>query len=212
MRLIKRGYEDGYHDALFYHEIENSQRNRLRLQLVLEYCRGGSLLEIGCGTGGFLRVAEAYFAVMGLDISRGAVEQAALHFGDRVQVGDVQTGALAGQRWDVVVAFNILEHLREPSRALGAIAGVLDAGGLLVGSVPYNGALIGRLVTCLGNFVDRTHLSTLSPGHWRDLFARAGFKDIVLFGEIPVGRNHACYLRGSGWRLAAFNLMFVCRR
>lgn len=217
MPLIKRNYETGYHDALFYREVENSQRNRARLRMAREFspggpaCLGQPLLEIGCGTGGFLRVANAAFAVEGVDISHSAVAAAQEQFGERVRVANVQEEALPARRYAVVAAFNILEHLPEPALALRAISAGLQPGGVLIGSVPYNAALLGRAVTRLGNYIDRTHVSTYPPDQWRGLFVGAGFGHVKLFGEIPFGRNRAVYLRGRIWKTLALNLVFVCR-
>lgn len=88
---------------------------------------------------------------------------------ERMIVADLDTldfGAeLAGERFDVVVAADVLEHLRAPQRVLAALLPLMSEAGRLVISVPnvaYAGLVAGLLS---GNFryrekglLDRTHL------------------------------------------------------
>ena len=76
--------------------------------------------------------------------------------------------------------------------------------------MPNNFGLVGGLVTRLGNFFDRTHVSTLAPDVWRGLFEQAGFTRIDFFGEVTIGRNRAVYVRRRFWPHVSFNLMFAC--
>lgn len=212
MKLIKRNYEEGYHDNILYREAPDSQRNRARLAVLLEHKTSGQLLGIGCGEGGFLRAAEAHFAVQGVDISRSAIRKIRPHFGDRVQVLDVEQRPLPKAQFDVVAAFNVLEHLRRPDKVIAKIYAALLPGGVLVGSVPNNQKVVGGLITHLGNFFDRTHVSTLTPDTWQRMFHAAGFAEIRFFGEVNLGRNRCRYVTGRAWPWVGFNLMFVCTR
>jgi cyclopropane fatty-acyl-phospholipid synthase-like methyltransferase len=58
MSILKRDYGSGYYEFFPTREKPNSQRNHNRLTTLLERRREGSLLEIGCGKGGFLTLAE----------------------------------------------------------------------------------------------------------------------------------------------------------
>jgi SAM-dependent methyltransferase len=210
VKLIQKSFEKSYHESIFYREIERSQRNRGRLGLVLREKNRGKLLEIGCGKGGFLRLAEEHFAVEGIDISQYAIDAAAAHFQKRVRVGDIEERTLPHVQYDVIAVFNILEHLHYPKAAIARIYRSLNDGGLLIGSVPNNYGLVGSLVTRLGNFFDRTHVSTYPPAVWRVLFQEAGFRVVKFFGETTFGRNHSIYLRKRVWPYVSFNLMFTC--
>jgi 2-polyprenyl-3-methyl-5-hydroxy-6-metoxy-1,4-benzoquinol methylase len=182
------------------------------MDLLLKYKLEGSLLEIGCGKAGFLRLADQYFDVEGMDISQYAIQAIRPHFGDRVRVGNIEQHPLPAARYDVIAVFNILEHLRQPNQVIKRLSNALNPGGLVIGSVPNNQSLVGGLVTRIGNFFDRTHVSTFVPGVWQHLFAHAGFNSIDFFGEVTLGRNHCRYLRGQFWPHLSFNLMFICTR
>lgn len=208
--MIKKKYDRHYHENFAYREVENSQRNQQRLNLLMGYKRAGNLLEIGCGKAGFLQLAEKHFKVEGMDISEYAIETIKHHFGSRVRVGNVEQNALPHNRYDVVAVFNILEHLRQPRLVVDRLYSSLMQDGLVIGSVPNNYSLIGSLVTWLGNFVDRTHVSTFEPERWKRIFQQAGFRKIHFFGEVTLGRNRCHYLRGNLWPHLSFNLMFIC--
>lgn len=212
MKLIQDGYGKDYHNNFLMRERPGSQRNRRRLQLLRAFKTGGRLLEIGCGKAGFLRQAEPFFEVEGVDISPHAIEGLSGHFGERVRVANIEEQALPLERYDAVAAFNLLEHLQRPDEAIEKIFAALAPGGVTLGSMPNNFGLIGGINTRLTNFFDRTHVSTYPPERWRALFQQAGFTKIHLFGEVTFGRNLCVYLRGGLWRYFSFNLMFVCEK
>lgn len=212
MRLIRRHYEEGYHKNILHHEAPNSQRNQERLRLVLSYKTSGSLLEIGCGLGGFLKLAEVHFSVEGMDISRTAIATIHPHFGDRVRVFNIDQHFLPQAGYEVIAAFNLLEHLRQPHKAIDKLYHALNPEGIIIGSVPNNFSLVGGFNTRLGNFFDRTHISTFTPDTWNRIFQHAGFQHIHFFGELPLGPNHCRFLSGRLWPYLAFNLMFICQK
>jgi SAM-dependent methyltransferase len=101
--------------------------------------RGGSLLDAGCGTGGFLRLAldAGHFdAVAGVDVAGAAVALAR----ERVPEADIRVAALrelpfADDSFDLVVSNDVLQHVPEGDVAasLGELRRVLaDRGTLLV--------------------------------------------------------------------------------
>ena len=212
MKLIKRDFSKQYHENPLYREAEHSQRNQCRLQALLEYKQGGKLLEIGCGMGGFLRLAESHFEVEGIDVSHYAVKAIHPHFGDRVSVYNVEQRPMPRSTYDVIVVFNILEHLRQPNKVIDKLSAALLPGGVMIGSVPNNQGVIGSLNTRLGNFFDRTHVSTFRPDVWQRMFTHAGFRSTDFFGEVTLGRNRCRYIRRPIWPHVSFNLMFVCQK
>ena len=212
MKFIKRNYEKGYHDSILYREAQNSQRNQARLGALLEYRQAGRLLEIGCGQAGFLGLAENHFEVEGMDVSRSAIESIRPHFGERVSVVNVEQRPLPRDRFDAIVVFNILEHLRQPHKVVDKLYHALSDGGVMIGSVPNHYGPVGEVVTHIGNFFDRTHVSVFNPETWGRIFKHAGFGETTFFGEVTIGRNRCRYLRGRLWPYLSFNLMFVCEK
>lgn len=212
MKLTKDKFDKHYHENFIYREAEHSQRNQQRVKMVTAYTHGGSLLEVGCGKAGFLRMAEQYFDVEGIDISNYAIQAIKPYFGERVKVSNIEHHPLPENRYNVVVAFNILEHLSKPSKIIGRLYHSLANQGIFVGSVPNRYGIIGNIATGLGNFFDKTHISTFKPDVWRKILTHTGFKQVEFFGEITIGRNHCHYIRHPIWSHVSFNLMFVCKK
>ena len=212
MSKLDDHYNRSYYESIGFRHQPNSPRNQKRLEVVLAHKQEGRLLEIGCGTGEFLKLAQKHFDVEGIDVSSYAVESSRRIFGTRVQQRNVETQPIGVRKYDVIVVFNVLEHLWRPKKAIAAIHRGLNPGGIVVGSVPHNAGLIGRFHTLLTNIFDRSHQSTYHPRRWRSLFRLQRFRNIRFFGEILLGRNRNWYLHQERWRLAAFNLMFVCEK
>jgi len=91
------------------------------------------VLEAGCGSILFLRFPEPAH-VTGVDISKKQLDRnPRLH--ERI-VGDLQTCELPREAFDVVVCWNVLEHLPQPELAVTRLAAALGPGGVLVLACP----------------------------------------------------------------------------
>ena len=127
--------------------------------------------------------------VFGSDERAGLI--AGLVGGPGLRVLDLgcRTGALT-QHYadgnDVVVAGELLEHLRDPARLVADARRVLRPGGTLVGSVPNAYRLKSRIRFLRGRRPedDRTHLQMFSPDDLRALLR--GFDDVST--RFAVGR------------------------
>lgn len=100
----------------------------------------GSLLEVGCGKGVFLRK----FAARRPDWRYAAVEPGAaakarmtrLPVGAEFHAGTFQSSPFLDRRFDFVAAVGVLEHVVEPTAFLRAMAACTREGGALFLSVP----------------------------------------------------------------------------
>jgi len=118
MSIRRKQYDRDYYETLAYRAIPNSQRNRNRLRGILAHKQGGKLLEIGCGKGEFLKLAEGYFDVEGMDISKHAIASTKPFFGKQVKRGNIEEENLVSDHYDVIVVFNVLEHLRQSGKVI----------------------------------------------------------------------------------------------
>lgn len=106
--------------------------------------RSGTVLEVGCYTGGFLDAAQARgWTAHGLDVNAAAVERAQER-GLTATVGDIRE-VDDTRRYDAVVFWNVFEQIDEPAAALAAAHARLTDRGVLAVRVP-NGAFYRRLV------------------------------------------------------------------
>ena len=103
----------------------------------------GTLLEIGCGAGRNLRAFAHYrpdLTLQGVDISRQALAEARAAGGPiRYALGDAGALPYADGTFDIVVLFDVLEHVPDVDRAVAEIARVLRPGGIFHCFVPCEG-------------------------------------------------------------------------
>ena len=100
-----------------------------------------SILDVGCGTGIMitLPLASIGYRVAGIDIHRGSVEEARrMSPYTNLTFRHADPGVLleARERYDIVIASEVLEHLAEPLGFLRVLRGLLRPGGMLTLTTP----------------------------------------------------------------------------
>jgi len=89
--------------------------------------RGGSLLDIGCGNGDYLRIAaQIGWQVTGLDPDPQA---AALDSGLNVRKGGLPETGLPAEAFDMITLNHVVEHLHDPVASLREVFRLLKPGG-----------------------------------------------------------------------------------
>jgi SAM-dependent methyltransferase len=132
---------------------------------------GRRVLDLGCRYGALTQAYAAGNDVVGVDVDREALAEAA-KLGIETRWVDVDEPLpFEDGDFDVVTAGELLEHVRDPERLVGEIERVLRPGGTFVGSVPNAFRLKNRLRFLLGRKPedDPTHLHMFSPGEVRAL-------------------------------------------
>jgi 2-polyprenyl-3-methyl-5-hydroxy-6-metoxy-1,4-benzoquinol methylase len=111
-----------------------------RYRWAAQFARGRRVLDAGCGTayGSELLATEGAAEVVGVDIAHHVLDAVRPSVADavRLDVADVCQLPYADGAFDLVVCFNVIEHLDHPRRALDELARVLAADGLLLVSTP----------------------------------------------------------------------------
>lgn len=98
----------------------------------------GRLLDVGCGTGQFLKVFGDSKAV-GLDFSAKALELARSKVSNQLIQGDIRQLPFENESFDVVVSCDVLDcfdNERERSQALSELSRVLKTKGFLILNLP----------------------------------------------------------------------------
>jgi GT2 family glycosyltransferase len=144
------------------------------------------VLEVGPATGYITKVLkDRGCTVTGIEIDPAAAREAG-RFADHMIVGDIEQldldGVLGGQRFDVVMFGDVLEHLIDPVAVLREIRSLLKEGGSVVASIPNVAHSSVRLALLTGRFdytpqglLDRTHLRFFTGQSIDEMFAEAGF-------------------------------------
>jgi len=136
---------------------------------------GARLLEVGCGYGRFLAAArERGYDVTGVELSRSASRHARDVLNLPVHQGQLG-GARLDRRFDVIAAWDTLEHVPDPVAFLRAARTLLEDDGLLVFSTPYISSLPARLLrTRWWTLKPTEHIWHFTPRSHQLVFARAG--------------------------------------
>lgn len=104
--------------------------------------QGLKVIDVGCGTGGMLPLLSEFGEVTGLDASDDALAFAQSRApGARLLKGDLPAGLPAGEKFDLITAFDVIEHIPDAVAALKVLRAALNPGGRLVVTVPAFGFL-----------------------------------------------------------------------
>ncbi len=108
-----------------------------RLQEVIDRALIGKpsprVLEAGCGATSHVRIPDDTI-LTGIDISESQLDRNTSL--DRKILGDIQTHDFGGEQFDLIICYNVLEHVGDPRRALENLLGACAPDGLLVIAVP----------------------------------------------------------------------------
>jgi len=153
-----------------------------RVELFRRYVGGPGrhVLDLGCRDGALTRAYAGENEIVGVDADREALAEAQ-KLGIETRWADLDEALpFEDAAFDVVVAGELLEHLRDPRRVVSEVLRVLRPGGTFVGSVPNAYRLKNRLRFVLGRKPeeDPTHLQMFSPNDIRALLD--GFEDVQL--------------------------------
>ncbi len=133
-----------------------------------------SLLDIGCSYGLLLRVAaERGLHAMGLEPSEHATDWC------RKSGLEVRRGGLEkltpGERFDAVFLWDVLEHLRDPAKALVSVGAHMHSGGIVSIVVPDRSSFVARFLGEKWWSVLDLHLHYPTKRGLRNLLTKCGF-------------------------------------
>jgi len=130
------------------------------------------LLDIGCGAGEFIAVAQrSGYDTLGIDTSEAAVEICRSK-GLDARVGDLDS---VSGRFDVITMWDVLEHVADPTALLIRARESLNENGILLAKVPAFGSLSIRLSAAIPRLAG---LLLGAPGHVQ-FFTRASLETLA---------------------------------
>lgn len=158
-----------------------------------------TVLDLGCGKGAVsIHVASRGSSVQGIDISEKAVEAArkdAERFGltnVHFSAGDIAKVDLK-ESYDVIICFDVIEHIQEDELMFKKINRLLRTGGKLLLRVPSESAPMHRLRIFLRGYdgFDRFvgHLRRYSKTSITSLLDKSGFRMLEMEDVEGVLRN-----------------------
>lgn len=155
---------------------------RARVHRMLDMLRPDtSVLEIGGGSGAFLKAVEPYVArVVGVEPDSESRSWAGRELGIEIKA-DVAEAAATGP-FDVISLFHVVEHLRDPVAYLNGLGAMLAPHGRLVVEVPnVDDALVSvyDIPAYRQFYFQKAHLYYFSKKTLAAALAKAGFSSVV---------------------------------
>ncbi len=176
--LYDEDYFHGDEYADYLKDRRSTERNfQSRLRDVRRWQPSGDLVEIGCAYGFFLRLAAESFRVVGYDVSEDATRHAReiLHLDARAEdfvQADVPPGSA-----DVVVMWDVVEHLPRPDLMLERVFDVLRPGGFVLLTTGDVGSALAQRQKRRWRLVHPpTHVHYFSKATLHRLFSRLGLR------------------------------------
>ena len=147
------------------------------------------VLDLGCSAGDVAAQARAMgHEVVGVD----AVEEPGVRERvDRFVLADLDDGipVEVGDGFDVVIAADVIEHVRDPEHLVASARKLLAPGGVILASVPNFAHWYPRARVAAGRF-DYDARGILDRGHLR-FFTRRSFEQLVADSGLEVARREA---------------------
>lgn len=168
-----------YYDGYGLHDVD-SPITRVRYGEILDtfepYRRTNRLLDVGCGQGRFLEVAQSRgWEVSGTEYTETQVLDGRAK-GFDMTLAPARVGDLPSAAFDVVCAFEVLEHVTDPKAEAEVLADVVRDGGLLYVTTPNFDSLSRRVLGADWNVIAYPeHLGYFTARSLRRWLETAGF-------------------------------------
>jgi SAM-dependent methyltransferase len=189
-----RKYNQAYFTKHYQSAGDKNPQGKIRayLSLILDQAPDKrKLLDIGCGYGRFLKAAQNKFETFGIDPSEHAIYEAKKYASNtKFEIATVSSYK-PKKLFDVITAFDILEHTNNLPGSLQNIKNWLKPGGILMIVVPVYDGIFGTI----GGWLDKdvTHVQKLSRWNWLKLF-ESNFKILDKRGVIRYSLTNRIYL------------------
>ena len=143
--------------------------------------KDGSILDIGAGTGLFLKTASllGHEKLLASDISNHnapMLQNSGINF----YHGDITTEKKYHGQFELISAQHVLEHVMDPNSFLSGLKKLLTPSGILYLVVPNEGSLTSQGKSFLSRFsLSKKPFKHLSPGHHLFFFEQKTLKKLL---------------------------------
>lgn len=184
--FIRRQYVSGRFTSVFRemylpsapYRMATIFRERME-EIIRPRVPSGRLLDVGCGSGHFLKVAFDHgFDVYGVELNTEMVEFATGDLGlPNIRCGTMDETAYPANFFDAVTLWDVLEHVEQPHRLLVAARRVLKPGGWIF-AYTENFESFNLFITGMYSEIvaPDVHIRHYSPRTFRAEFEKAGFR------------------------------------
>jgi 2-polyprenyl-3-methyl-5-hydroxy-6-metoxy-1,4-benzoquinol methylase len=127
-------YDEAYKDKYIAHwESEtNDPIQECRWNLIQQLKSSGSLIDIGCGTGSFLRAAPRKFSVCGCDVNKYCVDYCNENYIEAYHTACPTEHS----KYDIVTMFDVIEHCPDIEDTIQSVKLMIKDSGFFVFCTP----------------------------------------------------------------------------
>ena len=175
-----------FYDRGWRSELEAGKEQRGNLRTNLDFLRqinllkpNSRILEIGCGIGSIVSELKGQgYDITGTDISSQAIDYGLKKYGDiKLQVQPAEDLQFEEHTFDIVLSFDLFEHIARVDRHISEVHRVLKEGGSYLFQTPnkYSNVIFETLYHKSLKW-RRVHPSLHTPGQLKRRLARQGFQ------------------------------------
>ena len=149
---VRQLYTTAYYNPWHLEKEEGVKKIKMdtfekRLREIQIYVSGGKILDLGCATGFFLKMAQSRgFEPYGIELSEFSFVQAHKKFGDTIFHGTIEDGPFENDFFDVITMFDLLEHVKDPVATLRRCKEILKPKGIIVAVLPDVSSITAKLM------------------------------------------------------------------
>ena len=146
------------------------------LRMFRKHCTGGSVLDVGCSSGGFLHQLQKRFPgeyqVLGTDVSGAPLDYAESQ-GIPVIRGNFLEHNFEGRKFDAITFWAVLEHLLSPKAFLEKARSLINPDGFCFVLVPNMESLAARVLGPRYRYIYPQHLNYFTRATLRKMTGAA---------------------------------------
>lgn len=177
---IYKNYEDVIDKEYLRHSKTRELSAKAALKVINQYAHGKRLLDVGCATGDFLKIARKFgYSTEGLELSHWS-SKIAFKRGIKVHVETLKS--LSGKmvkKYDVITLWGVIEHFENPKEEMKYLYRLLKPNGIIVLWTGNVDALMSRLLGRRWWYWQGQHIQYFTHKSLNCLAKTTGFEYVI---------------------------------
>jgi len=146
---------------LEYKNVLEDKYSKIRLEILYDLMKpfikqSVKILDIGCYTGDLLKFLPSSVDYYGIDDDEKALQIAQKRGAKTIKLNLENEQIPLGQQFDIIIAAEVLEHLKDPEKLILQVKHLLKEDGVVLISLPNECTIYHRLKVLFGKGIDGT--------------------------------------------------------